>query len=441
MQAVAYNMQQLQTLKLPSSKDTPCAIAIDVAIGWKAIPVMLAALACKMTIVPVDPFHHPTMTNTILQQIKPALYVTETSLDAQANLQHITSLSTASHALLEHTAFILYTSGTTGFPKGVMLTYKNIWSNVQDILAYLPMTKQDRMLLIRPLTHASAITGELLPALYHGSTIMMKSSQLSPIRAVQWIAEQQITFCCTTPTVATHLAHFTERYNTSSLRTLMISGEKLLPSQKNVILQSFSSATIGNAYGLTEASPRISCKLDIANAAIDNVGACLNKVNIKIVDKVGEEVASGEKGVLMVTGPNIMKGYFQDRDASNKKMRGEWLYTADLASIKDGELHIHGREDELIIRAGVNIHPTEIESSLLEIEGIIEVLAFAKEMNGGMKVHTWIVKDPALTQQEAYNNIISHQQKHDDRLITDIIEWKESLPRTPSGKLIRPRHH
>ncbi len=414
------------------------AIALHVSLGWRAVPLLLAAFCCRITAVPVDPFRNPALTRSILEQVRPELVLDDRFVDERGRLHRALSAFPAYQDALRDVALILYTSGTTGFPKGVMLTYDNLWSNLADILRYFPIRAEDRLLLVRPLTHASAVTGEMLPALFRGCAIVMKSNELTPLASVREIEAQGISVCCTTPTVAASWAHFASRYDVSGLKRLVLSGEALRPRQKQNIFAAFPGAAIGNAYGLTEASPRVSCKLRLtADEDVACVGFPLRQVRWRILDRQGDPAGEGVSGTLAVAGPNVMKGYYGEARETAAKIRDGWLLTSDLASSRDGQLYVYGRADDLIIRGGVNIHPVEVESALLEIEGIHEALVFGKEDRDRVRIHAWVVADPELNPAEVYQRILKHPS--DTRLWTDVIEMKSALPRTASGKLLRPK--
>lgn len=440
MQAIEWNALVFQKLGYGRSRAGQPMIAVNVLLGWRAVPILLAAFMQQITVVPVDPYRNPQLTYQIIGEIRSELILDRHHADMEGRLQQdlIPNIVPQSRMELGDVALILYTSGTTGFPKGVMLTYSNLWSNLSDILNYLAIGLMDRLLMVRPLTHASAITGELLPALYRGSSIVMKPNEATPLSAIREIDEQRISLVCTTPTVAAALAHFAAKFDVSSLRCVMLSGELLLKAPLAKIRQAFPHATIGNAYGLTEASPRISCLTHMRDSdALDCVGEPLSHVQVKIANASGEAVRDGSRGVLWVCGPNIMKGYYQDEQATERKLKDGWLLTSDLATLRGGELFIHGREDDVIIRGGVNIHPYEVESYLLEMDGISEALVFGRQEDHGMKMSAWVVAEPALERQEIYRCILRLQP--DSRLWPDVIEIKSHLPKTPSGKLIRPK--
>ncbi len=439
LQAVTWNADRLREMGYGSRGGKQQVVACQASLGWRAVPVLLAAMHCRVTVVPVDSFRSPTLTRNVLEEIGPELVIEQSHVDQAGRLQALPTMFPKRRSALNDIALILYTSGTSGFPKGVMLTYRNIWSNLEDIVRYFTLDARDRLLLLRPLIHASAITGELLPALYYGAAIVVKPDELTPLGAVRELVEQRITVCGLTPTVAAGLAHFATRCDVSTVRQLVLSGEPLRQLQKEKIRKAFPSAQIGNAYGLTEASPRISCKLQLADDdPIECVGSPLAQVDIQVVDEQGQPTAPGTRGMLTVTGPNVMAGYYGDEEATARKLDTDgWLATGDSASWEHGELFVYGRTDDLIIRGGVNVHPTELEAALVAMAGIHDALVFGRNEASGVKIHAWVTADPELDQHEVVRRIVQSQQ--DMRLWPDVIEVKAELPKTASGKIMRPK--
>ncbi|MVO98877.1 class I adenylate-forming enzyme family protein [Paenibacillus lutrae] len=415
-------------------------LAVDVSLGFRVVPVYLAALLLNITLIPVDPLRNPALSDKILRWTKAELYITDSSLDSLGKILPGSLPGTIpSHRQeLSEVAVVLYTSGTTGRPKGVMLTYGNIWSNLRSILDYFTLTPKDRLYLFRPLTYASAFTGELLPALYKGAAVYFKPGDINPIGTMKSLARDGITALGVTPTVAAAFARFRSRYDFSGLRYLILSGECLSAAHAEQITAAFPAAGIWNAYGLTEASPRISC-LTEAGAVIRKkgcVGRPLAGVKVKVADSQGRPVPEGQEGILYAAGPNIMKGYYGDPEATARKITDGWLCTGDRAVIREGEIYVLGRSDFLLIRGGINMDPSEIESELTRIPQIREALVFGETSEGRTRVHAWITCDSGAEIPQIRSTII--RTIRDSRLWPDVIEIKQELPKTASGKLIRP---
>ena len=313
---------------------------------------------------------------------------------------------------------ILCTSGTTGTPKGVMLTDENILHNIKAIQKYFRVNEKDRILIVRSLFHAAAMTGEFLFGLSVGADITFLGNSTIPLLAAKTIVEKKITVMCTTPTLLKNICTPLSKQKEISLRSVAVSGECLtLPAAKK-IRTSLPGTDLYNVYGLTEASPRVTALMPgDFDRHPDSVGKPIDGVEVRIDD-----------GELCVKGANVMKGYYMNPSETKRKIVDGWLYTGDAAEISDGLLYIRGRKDNMMIRAGMNIYPQEIESVLLQSDNVYEALAY--ERDGEIRVK--VVGD--ITDKEAFalfkENLPSYA-------IPDKVEFVDELPKSVAGKLVR----
>lgn len=275
-------------------------------------------------------------------------------------------------------AAILFTSGSTGQPKGAMLTSENFLANIESIRAYFPIGNQDKVLIARSLYHSSALTSDLLVSLYSGADIIFASGHFQPLQILKLFRDEHITAFGSTPTLLSTLAVFANRFQ-NDVRLLSVSGECITEGAAKKIRNGFSKAEIYSGYGLTEASPRVAYLppewFDICPTA---TGLPIPNVQYMIVDEFGGEVHTpGLAGELIVRGRNVMLGYFDDPVLTNSKLKNGWLCTGDLAKVDEaGRLYVIGRKDGLIIRGGMNIYPAEIENTLSQSPLIDDVLAY-----------------------------------------------------------------
>ncbi|MGN7401942.1 class I adenylate-forming enzyme family protein [Cytobacillus praedii] len=410
-------------------------ILVDVELGWRFIPIMLAAIKLNITLIPYDSFHNPSQFLELRKIFDKDPLFNSDCLTPQGNIKKNYS-PFYSNNVLDDVCFLLYTSGTTGNPKGVMLTYENIFANVTGILNYFKLKKSDRLMIVRPLNNASALTGELLPSLITGNAIFIKPPTTPPTTIPRLVNTLKITALCTTPTVIHYLVSSFQKYTSLSLKKLVLSGEMVNEHHIKKIQSSFKEVTIWNAYGLTEAGPRVSClttSIDLQN--VNCVGSPIMNVQTKVINNDGKELPEGEEGELLVSGPSIMKGYFMDDELTQEKIKNGWLYTADIARIVNGMIFVRGRKDSMFIRGGNNVFPTEIESVLLTHTSIKDALVFFnKEMNK-TKVCAWIVLKKKISIDNIYEFLI--KSGVDSRLWPDSIEIKNTINRTSSGKIKR----
>lgn len=275
-------------------------------------------------------------------------------------------------------AAILFTSGSTGIPKGAMLSDENLLANIESISAYFPICKEDKVLIARSLYHSSALTCDFLVSLWNGADIVFTSDNFYPLQILNLFREEHITVFGSTPTLLSALAAFSDRFP-NDIRLLSVSGECMAEGAAKKIRSGFPRAEIYCGYGLTEASPRVaylpSGWFDCNPTA---TGIAIRNVRYRLVDENGEEIRTPNLlGELVVHGENVMLGYLDDPIHTREKLKDGWLYTGDLARIdEDGILYVIGRKDGMIIRGGVNIYPAEIENALFADPRVEDVLVY-----------------------------------------------------------------
>lgn len=340
----------------------------------------------------------------------------------ERNYKYITNLIESSNDEdISDLAFIMFTSGTTGLPKGVMLTDENIICNLEYISTYFDLDGCKNICIARPLVHIAVLTGELLYGLINGSTIYFYEEAFMPKRLLNYLDKNQIDVFCATPTLYQKLAN---SYNgTFNVKVASISGEVLTKRVSEEISNIFTNTKFYNVYGLTEHSPRVTALLPHEFSLKPNsVGKPIGDVEVKIVDNE-----------LLIKSPCVMKGYFKDIEKTNKKIVAGWLHTADLAYMdNDGYIYILGRRDNMIIKAGLNIYPEEIELAVKELNLVEDVLVYGISTDNGLNIcldYVGVVTPQTLRKNLAKSinpNIMPNKITKVDKILT-----------TASGKKIR----
>lgn len=336
-------------------------------------------------------------------------------------------------------AVILNTSGTTGKPKGVLVESRGLVQNVESIIEYFKITKSDTILIARPLYHCAVFTGEFLVALHNGLDIFFYNGEYNPMAVYKRIQEQQITVICGTPTLLGQISRLKMRDATeSSIRVIALSGECLASSVAQKIRNAFQNTRIYNVYGLTEASPRVSfLPPEMFDEVPEAVGFPLSGIEIKITDPSGRELIAGESGRICVKTPSVMRGYYKKEAATKEKIINGWLQTGDIG-YKDeaGRLYILSREDDMIIKAGMNIYPKEIENLVSEIPEIKECISYGYKDTTGMAIGLRVVLNPDI-KWDIKKLSAELSEKLPPYLFPGRLDIVEALPRNASGKLIR----
>lgn len=322
---------------------------------------------------------------------------------------------------LRKTAMILFTSGTTGKPKGVKLSHRGIIENLKGIERYFQVQEGQKILIARPLVHVAVCTGEFLFALYKGLTIDFYEETFQPNRLANYIDANGVQVFGCTPTLIYHLSRFLKG---SSLQAVVISGERLTEGVAKVLLEKFSGLLFYNVYGLTENSPRVSalCPCEFFKK-IGSVGRPIAHTKVKI-----------DKGELLVKSRSLMQGYLGEPQKAEEKLKDGWLHTGDMARIdEEGYLYILGRKDDMLIRSGMNIYPAEIESAVMQIEGVKSCLVYGEEdINYGQKICMKAVTEMGVC--DLRRKLVAKLPAY---LVPDKILIVKELDMTPSGKVKR----
>jgi len=246
---------------------------------------------------------------------------------------------------------------------------------------------------------------------------------------------------CGTPTLFYHIALNKRKTELPYLNKIIVSGECLNPQVADTLLEVFPQAAFWNVYGLTEASPRVS-HLDPAffHQKIGSVGVPLNSVQAKVADDQGEEIPRNEIGELLIQGPNVMKGYWREEELTAQKIVDGWLRTGDLARMDaEGFIYIIGRKDHMIIRAGVNIYPQEIENILLQDAAIKEVMVWGEaDAASGQRICAAVVSGDGVD-MTAKSFLGICRERLESYKWPDEMMLVEALPRNASGKVMRGR--
>ena len=265
-------------------------------------------------------------------------------------------------------AALLYTTGTTGEPKGVMLTHANLLFIARLSSELRRLTPEDRVYGLLPLSHVYGFASVCMGTLRAGASVHLQA-RFSPASTADFLASHSITVCQGVPAMyaklVEHLKARGEKLQAPHLRFLYAGGAPLTPALKREV-ESTLGLALQNGYGLTEASPSLAQTRHDETRDDCSVGRAVPGVELRIVDMEGRDVPAGEPGELWARGPNIMKGYYRDPRATAEAIRpGGWLATGDIARQGgDGAYFIEGRLKELIIRSGFNVNPVEVEAVL-----------------------------------------------------------------------------
>lgn len=281
----------------------------------------------------------------------------------------------------QHIASIVFTSGTTSFPKGVMLTHYQLVNISREAVEQMKWETGDRMCMSVPLFHCFGLSTGFLASLRVGFCIYLLP-ELHTSCILKCIHKYKITILNGVPTIFLALLSNPERreYDLSSLKSGIIAGSKVFKEDYLKICKELKFKKLQQSYGQTETSPCVTFNGydDLMNIKCISVGKVIPNVKIKIVStKDGHDLGPYEAGEILVKGFNIMKGYYKCTRQNCEKVKDGWLYTGDIGYVDNCEnLYITGRKKDIIIRSGENISPVEIEEAILRYPGVLQVKVF-----------------------------------------------------------------
>lgn len=335
----------------------------------------------------------------------------------------------------EDPQMIMYTSGTTGIPKGALLSHRKTFYNTLNAVLYFDMTSKDVMLVVMPLFHSGGLNIAAVPILYMGGTAVIQKS-FDPSQTLSLIEKHKITLCMMVPTMLNFMLKQgnIDRYYLSSLKTLMVGGEPLALSMIKAYLD--RGIPVRQVFGQTETSIQLWLSEEDAVRKIGSIGKPVFHADVKVFNKDGKEVAPGEMGEIVLKGPIQMMGYWKDPVQTAETIRNGWLHTGDLATVdEEGFVYMVDREKDMYISGGENVYPAEIERVLGENLKILEVavIGVPDEKWGEVGKALIVLKDgEKMTKEEAIGFLKGKIAKYK---IPKHVEFTAEFPKTASGKI------
>jgi long-chain acyl-CoA synthetase len=339
----------------------------------------------------------------------------------------------------EDTAVILYTSGTTGKPKGAELTHMNLFRNA-DVSSRTTseISQGDVVLGALPLFHSFGQTVSMNASLMVGACLTLVP-RFDPGEALATMQRDGVTHFYGVPTMYGALLHHPEResFDTSALRTCITGGASMPVEVLHGFEEAFG-AKVMEGYGLSETSPVACSNHPDKERKAGSIGTPIEGVEMRVVDEDDEPVAQGEVGEIAIRGHNVMKGYWQRPDATEEAMRGGWFHSGDMARIdEDGYFYIVDRKKDLIIRGGYNVYPREVEEVLYEHPKIREAAVvgvphdeWGEEIGAAVVLHEGEELAPEAVSAYVKERIAAYKYPR-------LVWFIEDLPKGPTGKILK----
>lgn len=346
----------------------------------------------------------------------------------------------------EDTAVILYTSGTTGKPKGAELTHNNMIMNAilaRDLSGNtVADLAQPRILITLPLFHSFGQTCQMNAQLFHGGTIVLLP-RFDPMAVLNTFVAEKINLFSGVPTMFWALIAAVRQGNidTAPIRAnlrLCSSGGAAIAVEVLKEFEELFGVSIMEGYGLSETSPVATFNQIDIGRKVGSIGVPIWGVEVRVVDDQDKDVPVNEPGEVIIRGHNIMKGYYKRPEATAEAMRGGWFHSGDIARRdEDGFLFIMDRKKDMIIRGGFNVYPREIEEVMVTHPGVsLAAVLGVPDAENGEEIKAYVIRKPGATVTEAELKAWCKETMAAYKY-PRMIEFRASLPMTATGKILK----
>jgi long-chain acyl-CoA synthetase len=420
------------------------------------VPALFGILLAGGVVVPINNFLKPPEVSYILGDAGVDVLITDTTLaeciptlkELRPDLQSVEvelfatdKLETKAPHPPERSesdlAVIVYTSGTTGRPKGAMLSHGNLLHNVESCRLVLRCVNEDRVAVLLPMFHSFMLTvGVFLPMLVGGSMVLIRSLH-PPRNVLQEIIHRQATILPAIPQFFRAMASSAAAVALPSLR-MAISGAAPLPVQ---ILKEFGEKfpfPLIEGYGLSEASPVVTKNPLVGVRKAGSIGLPIPNVEVSIQDDDGKMLGTGEIGELCVRGGNVMQGYWNQPKETAKVLRHGWLLTGDIGyRDADGFYFITDRKKDMLLVNGINVYPREVEEILYQFPGVKEaaVIGVPDARKGEQPMAFVAANEGAVLDEKAMLQFV--RSKLADYKVPRKVVFMPALPRNATGKILK----
>ncbi len=337
-------------------------------------------------------------------------------------------------------AVILYTSGTTGKPKGVVLTHKNFYTQCDQVVRHImPVDQKDIFVGVLPLYHVYGLSNGLITTFFYQGAFAL-IPHYSPANLLATIEKHKATILIAIPSMYNHLLAVARARKTNIPKSLRIcvSGGAPLPATVLKEFQDVFETRINEGYGLTETTSSVSVNQFGENYRPGSIGPPSRSVEMKVLDENGNTLPDGEEGEIVIRGDVVTPGYWNLPKETATTIRDGWLHTGDLGHRDaDGYFYITDRKKDLIIRGGFNISPREVEEVLISHPAVSDAAVVgAEDSRGGeiVKAYVALLEGKSATERELLEHCESNLAPYK---LPKAIEFRDTIPKSATGKVLR----
>lgn len=342
----------------------------------------------------------------------------------------------------DETAVILYTSGTTGQPKGAELSHSNMLLNARLCDSMYPKADHDVHLITLPLFHSFGQTVQMNAGVYNRASLVMLA-RFTPDAALHLMERENVTFFAGVPTMYWALLNYpkADSYDLEKIARnlrLCISGGSAMPVEVMRAFDEKFQVKILEGYGLSETSPVATFNRLNREAKPGSIGLPVWGIDVRIVDQNDQDVGTNELGEILIRGHNVMKGYYKRPEATAEAMRNGWFHTGDIGRRdEEGYIYIADRVKDMIIRGGFNVYPREIEEVLMTHPAIsLAAVVGGSHERLGEEVKAYVILKEGAKVTEA-ELVAWSKENMADYKYPRIIEFRKELPMTATGKILK----
>ncbi|KJS15526.1 MAG: hypothetical protein VR69_13310 [Peptococcaceae bacterium BRH_c4b] len=419
------------------------AVVVPINVLLRAEEIKYITRHSDSELVITNQEHYPEMKKGIagLESLKHVI-VSGMNGEEIINFEGLISSSANSPVEAEITdddvAVIIYTSGTTGRPKGAMLTQNNICSNVMTWNEIMRGIPEEKMIAVLPLAHIFGQTCVMNTCIYNGGTLIIHS-RFDAVEILKSIQDNKATVFAGVPTMYSYIINHPDalKFDTSSLR-LCVSGGAPIPVEVLTKFESMYKCIVLEGYGLSETSPVNVFNTIEGPRKPASTGIAIDRVEVKIFDEQDNEVPTGTAGEIVVKGPNVMKGYYKDPEATALALRSGWFHTGDMA-YKDEDSHVFivDRKKDMILKSGYNVYPREVEEVFYtnpKVAGVA-VIGVPDELKGEEVKAFVVLKEGQTATEEELRQYC--RSKIAPYKTPRYVQFLDALPMGSTGKILR----